>query len=72
MKDWCTGFPETFKDIYIGDCCKKHDKTCSTRDFYVCLKNKIGKFHATWIAMGGSIGCWIKYTKLMIDKMRNK
>ncbi len=78
MKDYCTlwfekyikGFSLTVVDI--SDCCSNHDKTCSTRQFYLCLKDKIGKFHATYIGFGGSIGCWVKYTKKMVKYTKDK
>lgn len=78
MKDYCTLFPEywfvkfTSVKVYIGACCKNHDNSCSTRKFYLCLKDKIGKFHATYIGFGGSIGCWFKYTKFMLNKTKGK
>lgn len=80
-KDYCTLFPDIwfkitwrFKivKVYIGDCCKDHDETCSTRKFFLCLKHKIGEFFATLIAFGGSVGCWVKYTRLMINKYKDK
>jgi len=77
-KDYCTMFPEKwFKGfskemVDISECCKNHDDTCSTRQFYLCLKDKVGKFHATYIGFGGSVGCWVKYTGKMIDYTKNK
>jgi len=71
-KDYCTLFPERWVGVEISDCCKEHDETCSTRKFYLCLKSKIGKFHATYIAFGGSVGCWVKYTKKMTKYAINK
>jgi len=71
MKNHCTLFPEIWRGRYIGDCCEKHDGNCDTSEFYNCLVKKIGKFHASYIAFGGfggSIGCWIKYTKHMLTK----
>jgi len=67
-KDYCTWFPERWAGEDISGCCKLHDEKCSTRDFYVCLVGKIGKFHATYIAFFGSLGCWVKYTGLMLKK----
>ena len=73
-KDYCTLFPESWVGIDISDCCNKHDNEdfCSTRKFYLCLKDKIGKFHATYIGFGGSVGCWVKYTKYMINALKIK
>jgi len=69
MKDWCTWFPDTWRNTYIGDCCKLHDYDCSTHKFYQCLKNKIGKFHASYITLGGALGCWIKYARKMFRRV---
>lgn len=66
--DYCTWFPEKWRGVDIRECCKLHDDTCSTRKFYLCLKDKIGRFHATYIGFGGSLGCWFKYTKYMLSK----
>lgn len=68
----CTWFPEKWRGVDISECCKNHDETCSTRQFYLCLKDKIGKFHATYIGFGGSVGCWIKYTKKMVKALKIK
>jgi len=67
--DYCTWFPETWKGIDISECCKKHDETCSTGKFFRCLKEKIGKFHASYISLGGAIGCWLQYPKRMIKRI---
>lgn len=69
IKDWCTCFPENWRGVYIGDCCKLHDETLGTHKFYACLKNKIGWFHASYITLGGAIGAWVKYTKTMIKRV---
>lgn len=77
MKDWCTSFPEhwfawdgffRWKKVYIGDCCKKHDDKCSTGQFLKCLREKkiVGNL---LITLGGSLGCWIQYTKNMIKRV---
>lgn len=66
-KDYCTFFPEEWRGVSIKDCCFGHDSTCSTRLFYLCLEEKVGKFWATLIAFGGSVGCWVKYTKKMVE-----
>ena len=68
MKDYCTMFPEYVQGIYIGDCCKIHDDTCSTMKFFRCLKSKLSEFVfnieiAFLITVGGTIGCLVKYTK---------
>jgi len=76
--DHCTWFPETWykgfsrKRVSIVECCKGHDDTCSTRKFYLCLKDKIGRFHATYIGLGGSIGCIVKYPAHMIRYWKEK
>lgn len=67
--DWCTGFPEKWRGQDISECCKKHDETLSTSQFYRCLKTKIGRFHAGYITLGGAIGAWVKYTKTMIKRV---
>ena len=59
--DHCTWFVEEFRGVKISDCCRIHDDTYSTRQFYNCLAGKIGKFHASWITAGGAIGSWVKY-----------
>ena len=69
MKNWCTWFPETWRGVHIGECCKMHDMNCSTSSFYNCLKRKVGKFHASYITAGGAIGCWVKYTKDMVKRV---
>lgn len=71
-KDYCTWFPEKWAGVDISDCCKGHDDTCSTREFYLCLKDKVGRFHASYIGFGGSVGCWVKYTKKMIEALKIK
>ena len=72
-KDYCTWFPEywytwKFKKIYIGDICKEHDKNCGSHGFY---KNtwKARLIGAVLIATVASIACWIKYRKLMKEKV---
>ena len=73
--DWCTCFPEKWikgfsaEVVDISDCCKEHDYTLGTHLFYKCLKRKIGWFHALYITAGGGLGAWIKYTKIMINKV---
>ena len=67
--DWCTCFPEKWMGKNISDCCKQHDETLSTHKFYTCLKNKLGWYHAWYIVAGGAIGAWLKYTKIMINKV---
>jgi len=68
-KGFCTWFWDTWFGVYIGDCCEGHDSNCGTAIFFRCLVKKFGnKFHATYIAFGGSVGCWVKYTKQMINK----
>ena len=67
--DWCTGFPDTYLGKYLGDCCKEHDESLSTHRFYKCLKDKIGWFHASYITVGGAIGAWVKYTKIMLKRV---
>jgi hypothetical protein len=69
-KDHCTGFPEVWVGVDISDCCKQHDETLGTRIFYRCLKAKIGRFHASYITIGGAIGAWVKYTKIMIKRVK--
>ena len=63
-KDYCTMFPENWKGVYIGDCCKVHDETCSTVKFFLCLKGKVGLFSALLISIGGALGCMVKYQKI--------
>lgn len=63
-KDWCTWFPEKWRGVYIGDCCKGHDSNCKTKPFFDCLKKKVGTFWAVIIAGGGAIGCLLRYQKL--------
>ena len=67
--DYCTMFPETWRGVDISECCKLHDEECSTSKFFKCLKEKIGKFHSSYIALGGAVGCWFKYTKKMFKRM---
>ena len=69
-KDYCTWFPERWAGVDISDCCKGHDETCSTTRFYLCLKDKVGKFHATYIAFGGSVGCWVRCTGFMFKRWK--
>lgn len=72
-KGFCTWFWDSWFGIYIGDCCEGHDGDCSTRKFYNCLVKKFkGKFHAIYIAFGGSLGCLTKYPKLMIKYYKEK
>ena len=63
MIDHCTAFPDTVGSVYIGDCCKEHDKTCSTLDFYRCLKSKITPLMTLIVTVGGAIGCIVKYRR---------
>lgn len=80
--DYCTMFPEVWLGVDIRECCYIHDevKVCSTKQFYKCLKEKFKKsdkrlvsklywFHASYIALGGGIGCWLKYTSKMIKRV---
>lgn len=72
-KGFCTWFWDTWFGVYIGDCCGGHDKDCSTRKFFNCLVDRFkGRFHATYIAFFGSVGCWTKYTKLMVTNLKKK
>ncbi len=76
MKDHCTKFPEYWyqwtpwkygisklKKVYIGDCCKVHDKECDTTVFYTCLKKKnvLGGY---MIALVACAVCLYKYGKV--------
>ncbi|QDF29002.1 hypothetical protein [Halarcobacter anaerophilus] len=70
------GVPEYWEEMkpdskgkFIGDCCKGHDKSCSTSKFFKCLKSKLGWFHASYITAGGAIGCWVKYTKKIFKRI---
>jgi len=67
--DYCTMFPEKWLGVDISPCCKLHDEECSTGKFFRCLRDKIGSFHAAYIAVGGGIGCWIKYTRKMVKRI---
>lgn len=58
MKDYCSYFPEYWRKIYIGDCCKIHDDSCGTHSFFNCLKTKITRVESFIITIGGAIGCW--------------
>ena len=69
IEDHCTWWPEKWRGVDISDCCKEHDQECSTHNFYKCLKVKVGRFHASYIALGGGAGCWIKYTSKMIKRL---
>lgn len=68
-KDYCTWFPEKWKGIDISECCKEHDSNCGSHGFYRCLRKKIGKVPSFLIAIGGGIGCWIKYTSKMARRI---
>ena len=77
-KDHCTSFPEYWfiwtrsfkiKKVYIGGCCKLHDKACSTHSFFKCLSAKVGFVSALIITTGGGLGCWWKYRKKMIKRV---
>lgn len=67
--DYCSFFPEKWRGIYIGDCCKKHDGDCSTHKFRKCLRERIGKVSAFFISIGGGLGCWVKYTSKMFRRV---
>lgn len=62
-KEYCTWFPEYWFGTYIGGCCKIHDEECSTKDFYKCLRSKIGLVGSLLITAGGALGCIIRYGK---------
>lgn len=68
-KDYCTWFPETWRGVDISECCKDHDASCGSHGFYECLKSKIGWFHASYITLGGGLGCWVKYTSKMFKRL---
>ena len=78
-KDYCTWFPESVREIKlfplriekvdISGCCKIHDNTCSTTKFYKCLRTRIDKVPSVFIAIGGGLGCWVKYTTRMFRKV---
>ena len=72
MKNYCTWFPDFWMGVDISNCCKGHDNDCSTRKFYLCLANKVGKFHASYIAFGGSVGCLVKYPRIMFFYYKEK
>lgn len=67
--DWCTGWWDRYLGVDISVCCKEHDNTLSTHRFFICLKSKIGIFHATYITIGGAIGAWVKYTNRMLGRV---
>ena len=69
MKDYCSYFPEYWRNIYIGACCKLHDKSCGSHDFYKCLATKITKLEALLITLGGATGCWFKQPKRMWNRI---
>ena len=71
--DYCSYFPEywlcwvglfRWEVKYIGDDCKVHDDTCSFHKFLKRLweRKVVG---SVFIALGGGIGCWAKYTHKM-------
>lgn len=71
--DYCTWFPDhwpvwvkwyKWKIQYIGDDCKVHDDTCSFHKFLkkLWIRKAVG---SVFIALGGGIGCWWKYTNKM-------
>lgn len=70
--EWCTMFPDKWRGVDISDCCKLHDETCSTRKFYLCLVEKLGKIHASYIAFGGSVGCLVRYPLVMWQYYKRK
>ena len=75
-KDWCTWFFERFptwdtwykfKVIDISPCCKEHDETCSFHKFIKCLwSNKV--VGTTWIALGGTLGCIVRYPYITVKR----
>lgn len=80
-KDYCSYFPDIFKKVYIGDCCKKHDNEVGMRgtynpitphtNFYNCLKRKgIGFIWRSIITLGGVIGTLIKSPYLYYKKYK--
>lgn len=74
MKDYCTMFPEYVFKIYIGNACRGHDDTCSTTRFYKNLVEDLKPLTfnhelSALIAVGGAIGCWVKYFKFMINRV---
>jgi hypothetical protein len=77
QRDYCTWFPEywyrwvkwyKWEKIYIGDCCKTHDDTCSTSKFLKCLREKRAVGNSI-ITIGGALGCWAKYTSKMFRRV---
>ena len=74
--DGCTGIPDKVFGVDVSDCCKAHDTTqpCGSRSFFYCLQTKLqglafGGVLALLIALGGALGCWIKYPKFMWKKL---
>ena len=68
-KDYCTWFPESWRGVDISGCCKIHDDNCGTHSFYKCLRAKIGRVPSAIIAVGGGLGCWVKYTRRMFRRL---
>jgi len=68
-KDYCSFFPEAWGGINISKCCYLHDSTCSTHLFYKCLRKKLDIISSSVITLGGSIGCWVKYTSKMAKRV---
>ena len=77
-KDYCTGFFESwfawdkkyiFKRIDLAQLiCKPHDKECSsTTIFKGVWEHKI--FLGLLIASVASIGCWVRHTKKMVNRL---
>ena len=56
-------FPEEIEGVYIGDCCKEHDETCSAAKFFKCLSGKVSKGMAYIITIGGALGCFFRFGK---------
>jgi len=63
---WVSPFKWQIQDI--SDCCKKHDESCSTHVFILCLwkRKAVGAY---LIMLGGLLGCLVKYPRKIIKKM---
>ena len=76
VTDGCTGIPDVVFGVDISICCEEHDtvKPCKANAFYRCLKYKLRRLWlsgslALAIAVGGTVGCWVKYPREMWGRL---
>ena len=80
-RDYCTCFPEYIENIYIGNCCRRHDNQVGEAgtfnpvtphiDFYNDLRALgVSKKWSVIITLGGTVFSLVKYPYFVYKKIK--